>query len=384
MKILMVVDSIVKGGKERRMLELVKALTRPGQDFTIYLVSLTNVVEYDYVHHLPIKLEIIERKNKKDPRVVLKLRKIIKSFQPDIIHSWGTMASIYLSLVNIFTRRSRFINGTIADAYQNMNLFDTHYLRTKLTTPFSKVLLANSQAGIKAYKVPLHKTVCIYNGIDLNRFRNLTPPEQVEQQLLGRKKGDSFIGAMVGAFEDRKDYDTLIKAAIELCAKNKKVVFVLIGEGSLMDSIKQQVPAEMINSQIYFLGSRNDIEDILQIIDVGLLITPCEGISNSIMEYMASGKPVIASREGGTKELVVEGVTGFLVDQKRPDQIIERIEQLVNDTRLALEMGQSGQRRIREHFDINKMTESYIDLYHKHSYRHEKFPAFLFNGNETE
>ena len=67
MKILMVVDSIVKGGKERRMLELVKALTRPGQDYTIYIVSLTNVVEYDYVHKLPIKLEIIERKSKKDP-----------------------------------------------------------------------------------------------------------------------------------------------------------------------------------------------------------------------------------------------------------------------------------------------------------------------------
>src|SRR5258705_9012773 len=107
MKILMVVDSIVKGGKERRMLELVKAMTRPGQDYNIYLVSLTDVVEYDYVHDLPIKLEIIERRSKKDPRVVLKLRKIIKSFQPDIIHSWGTMASIYLSIVNLFTTKSR-------------------------------------------------------------------------------------------------------------------------------------------------------------------------------------------------------------------------------------------------------------------------------------
>src|SRR6185503_1459566 len=160
MKILMVVDSIVKGGKERRMLELVKALTQPGQDYTIFLVSLTNVVEYDYVHKLPIRLEIIERWSKKDPRVVFKLRKIIKSFQPDIIHSWGTMASIYLSVVNLFTTRSRFINGTIADAYQNLDWRDTHYLRVKLTTPFSKVMLGNSRAGIKAYRVPSHKTVC--------------------------------------------------------------------------------------------------------------------------------------------------------------------------------------------------------------------------------
>jgi glycosyltransferase involved in cell wall biosynthesis len=366
MKILMVVDSIVKGGKERRMLELVKALTGPGQDYSIYLVSLTNVVEYDYVHQLPIKLEIIERKSKKDPRVILKLRKIIRTFQPDIIHSWGTMASVYLSIVNLFTGKSRFINGTIADAYPGMGWRDTHFLRTKITTPFSKVLLANSKAGIEAYKVPLHKTVCIYNGIDLTRFNNLTAPEKVENQLLHRKKGDSFIGAMVGAFEDRKDYDTLIRAAINLCTQDKRVVFLLIGEGSLLDSIKQQVPTEMMNTQIHFLGSRSDIEAILQIVDVGLLITPCEGISNSIMEYMASAKPVIASKEGGTPELVIEGETGFLVEQKRNDQIIEKMQLLMNNPQLAKEMGRKGQQRIHQHFDIAKMTDAYIELYQKY------------------
>jgi glycosyltransferase involved in cell wall biosynthesis len=377
MKILMVVDSIVKGGKERRMLELVKALTKPELNYTIYLVSLTNVVEYDYVYQLPIQLEIIERKSKKDLRVVFKLRKIIKTFQPDIIHSWGTMASIYLSMVNLFTGKSRFINGTIADAYQNLNWSDTHYLRVKLTTPFSKVLLANSQAGIKAYRVPLRKTVCIYNGIDLTRFNNLSPAEQMECQLLGRRKEDSFIAAMVGAFEDRKDYDTLIKAAVKLCSKNKKVIFLLIGEGSLMESIKQQVPDELFSKQIYFLGSRHDIEAILQIIDVGLLITPCEGISNSIIEYMASAKPVIASREGGTRELVIEGETGFLVDQKRDDQIIEKMELLIENPQLAKTMGQKGQQRIQEHFDISKMTDSYIQLYHKYKLQSKKSVAQL-------
>ena len=209
MKILMVVDSIVKGGKESRMLELVKALSKPGPDYEIYLVSLTNVVEYDYVYDLPIKLEIIERKSKKDLRVVL-VRKIIKTFQPDIIHSWGTMASVYLSMVNLFTGKSRFINRTIADAYQDLNWFDTHYLRVKLTTPFSKVMLANSQAGIKAYKVPVHKTVCIYNGIDLTRFNNLVPAEEIGVSITRAKKRRQFYCCHGRHFEDRKDYDTLI------------------------------------------------------------------------------------------------------------------------------------------------------------------------------
>jgi glycosyltransferase involved in cell wall biosynthesis len=371
MKILMVADTIVKGGNERSMVELAKALSSPERGFEIYLVSLTNVVEYEYIHQLPIKLEIIERKSKKDVRVVFKLRKIIKTFQPDVIHSWGTMSSVYLSMVSLITKKSRFINGTIADAYQGLNLMNTHFLRTKLTIPFSKVILSNSLAGIKAYKVPLHKTACIYLGIDLTRFRNLIPAEQMEQKILGRRKGDSFIAAMVGAFEDRKDYDTLIKAAVKLCAKDKRVIFLLIGQGSLIDSIRQQVPAEL-NEQILFLGSRSDIESILQIIDVGLLISPCEGISNSIMEYMASGKPVIASREGGTKELVVEGETGFLVDQKRSDQIIEKMELLIKGPKLAKALGLNGQLRIRKHFEISKTIESYIEIYHKYKTQSKK------------
>ncbi|MBC7949826.1 MAG: glycosyltransferase, partial [Chitinophagaceae bacterium] len=310
---------------------------------------------------------------KKDLSVIFKLRKIIKSFEPDIIHSWGSMASVYLSMVRLFTPNSAFINGTIADAYPG-SLLDRLYVRTRLTAPFSKVILANSKAGIKAYKVSPHKAVCIYNGIDLTRFKNLKPAQQVEQQLLGRAKGNSFIAAMIGAFEDRKDYDTLIKAAVKLCTSNSRAIFFLIGEGSLLESIREQVPERFIGNQIHFLGSRHDIESILQIVDAGLLITPCEGISNSIMEYMASGKPVIASREGGTPELVIDGETGYLVDQKASEQIIEKMQLLMSDPAMAKEMGRKGQQRIHDHFDIAKMTGSYIQLYHQHKRQKGKVP----------
>jgi glycosyltransferase involved in cell wall biosynthesis len=194
----------------------------------------------------------------------------------------------------------------------------------------------------------------------------------MELQLLGRRKGDSFIAAMVGAFEDRKDYDTVIKAAIKLCSNNKKVIFLLIGVGSNLEAIKQQVPAELMNTQIYFPGIRSDIESILQIIDVGLLIASMEGISNSIMEYMASAKPVIGTRAGGTTELVIEGETGLLADEKRSDQIMEKIEMLMQNPQLAKEMGQKGKQRIHEHFDIAKMTETYKQLYNKYTRRNRK------------
>jgi len=345
------------------VLELIKGLKEKNKDFDIYLISLNPLIEYPMVYDLPIKFEIINKKSK-DLGLIFKLRKIIKNFNPDVIHSWDVMSSAYLSAANIFINK-KLVNGVIYNAALNSDLYERDYFKVRLFTAISDVTVANSQAGIKAFKVSPKKSVCIYNGINLKRFENLKPEREVELDLLNQPKGDRFIAAMVGAFEERKDYDTLIKAAIKLCSERRNVVFLLIGKGTLMNSIREQVPEQMLNSQIYFLGSRNDIESILQIVDVGLLITPCEGLSNSIIEYMASSMPVIASRDGGTPELVLDGETGFLVDQKRPDQIIEKMSLLMDNPQLAKAMGKNGRERIEQHFNIANMTESYIDLYSK-------------------
>ncbi len=360
----MVIDSLGKGGKERRMLELIKGLKNKDADnsFNIHLISLTDLVEYNYVYDLPITFEIIKRKTKKDFSIIPKLRRVIKTFQPDIIHSWGTMASIYLSVSNLFTG-TPLINGVLADAYPGLNLSDKHYLRVKLTTPFSAVFIANSKAGIKAYRTPLKKSICIYNGIDFKRFENLRSVADIEIELLGSRKDGRAIIGMVATFDERKDYNTLVNAAIKMCSSNKKLVFLLIGDGPTLGPLKEKVPPELLNNQIIFTGRKDDIESILQIIDIGVLSTHCEGISNSIIEYMALGKPVIASVGGGTNEVVKDGINGFLVASKNEDHLIEKIELLFQNNDLADKMGQNGYTWVRQQFNIENKTDEYISLY---------------------
>jgi glycosyltransferase involved in cell wall biosynthesis len=362
MKILMVIDSLPRGGKERRLLELIKGLIKQPERFDIYLVSLTDKVEYKYVYDLPIKFEILKRKYKRDFTVIFKLRKIISSFKPDIIHSWSTMSSIFISISNLFYRIP-LVNGVLADAYANLNLTDKHYLRVKLTTPFSSVFVSNSKAGILAYKTPPHKTVCIYNGVDFSRFENLKEVSDIENELLGGRKDDRIIIGMVAGFDKRKDFDTLIKAAIKLCRRRKSLIFLLIGSGPLLETLKKDVPDDLFNRQIIFTGERTDIESVLQIIDIGMLITFYEGISNSIIEYMAMGKPVIATIGGGTSELVKDGVNGYLVRQRDETQIIEKLDLLLNNREQRLEMGQNAFHWVRKQFNLNTKTIQYIDLY---------------------
>ena len=90
-----------------------------------------------------------------------------------------------------------------------------------------------------------------------------------------------------------------------------------------------------------------------------------EGISNSIMEYMALKKPVIATAGGGTNELVLNNITGFLINQKTPQEMQEKIEFLLDNQDIAERMGQKGKERIQQEFNIEKMTNSYLDIYNK-------------------
>ncbi|HEY6503111.1 MAG TPA: glycosyltransferase [Chitinophagaceae bacterium] len=363
MKILMVINCLKKGGRERRVLELVKGLSRQN-GYTIYLLSLSDVVEYDYVYDLPISFEVMQKKSNKDISLIFKLRKIIRNFQPDIIHSWDVMSSGYLTAANLFLNK-KIVNGVIYDAAIDSDYYNRNAFKVRLFSHLTKATVANSKAGLRAYKTPASKSVCIYNGIDLKRFDNLKSPSEVANQVLGRPKGDSFIGTMVASFNKWKDHDTLIKAAAKLCSYNKKVVFLLIGDGPEMLAIRKKVPASLLDTQIIFPGNRNDIESILQITDVGLLITPREGLSNAIIEYMASGKPVIASKGGGTEELVTDGENGYLVNQKSPDEIIEKMEILMQNPELAATMGCKGRQWIKDHFEISRMTTEYISLYKK-------------------
>jgi glycosyltransferase involved in cell wall biosynthesis len=370
MKILMVINGLNKGGRERRMLELIKGLKRQNDHFEVYLVSLSDEVAYPYVYDLPITFTILTKKSGKDFSLIFKLRKIIKTFKPDIIHSWDVTASGYIKLANLFIRNT-VVHGVIYDASAKLNPQNKSvYYRIKLMAPFSRIFISNSIAGIKAYGLSSRKSVCIYNGIDLNRFKNLKPVNEVEQEILGGPKGNQFIIAMVAAFEIRKDQQTLVKAAVKICRDNKEVVFLLIGSGMYLDAVKEKVPQELLNKQIIFLGARHDIESVLQIVDTGVLITNSdnhgEGISNSIVEYMASGKPVIATRGGGTDEIVEDGVNGFLINPKDAEQIVEKIELLRKDAEFSRTLGKNAYELVHEKFNIEKMTTSYIDLYKKY------------------
>ncbi len=353
----MLVDALHRGGKERRLLELIKELKV--EQVECEVVVFSNIIEYDEFVKIDVKIHIIKRKINKDPTAFFELYRMCKKFRPTVLHSWEAMATVY-SVPIALVLGIPLINAMIVDAPRTLGLFSRRWVRSKITFPFSKIILANSEAGLLAYNAPNNKSKYIYNGFDFTRLDNLVSEDHIRKQH--NLKFKNIVG-MVAAFSKYKDYRTYLKAAQIVLEKNDDVCFVCVGNGKELKVIKESV-ASRLKERIFYLGVQSRVEAIVNVFSIGVLSTYTEGISNSIMEYMALGKPVVATDGGGTKELVLDGKTGFLVKPQSPQALAEKILLLLDNETLAIKMGNEGRDRIRDKFSLKKMTQKYIRLYH--------------------
>ena len=171
---------------------------------------------------------------------------------------------------------------------------------------------------------------------------------------------------MVGGFFERKDYKTYLEAALLVLKKRTDVTFMAIGEGPNLKKCKNMIPPDLM-PYFKFTGVQKDVESIINIFDIGVLSTNSkvhgEGISNAILEYMALGKPVVATTGGGTNEIVEHMKTGILVPSNSPNHMAVKLIHLLKNPNEAIKMGLEGKNRIRKLFTLDEMANSYYELY---------------------
>jgi glycosyltransferase involved in cell wall biosynthesis len=229
------------------------------------------------------------------------------------------------------------------------------------------MIIGNSNAGLKAYRAPDNKSICIYNGFNFKRTEGVADMSIVSKEL---EIESPYIVGMVASFSIYKDYKTYYKAAEILLSKRKDITFLAIGDHTNSDPSKKLLNGSTGN-HFRLLGRRPDVESLVNMMDVCVLSTFTEGISNSILEYMALAKPVVATDGGGTGEIVKDGETGFLVDPEKPEELAEKIELLLNNKGLREKMGEAGQQRVKDIFSIDNMVEKYIFHYRKLLEKHK-------------
>lgn len=357
MRILFIIESLKCGGKERRLIELLKGMS-PEHD--IQLILMSEEIHYKEVYDLGIKIYKFKRNIFNDFLILSKFKIILENFQPNIVNCWDNIAALHFVLICNF-KKITFINSMITSAPPKISRFSKLYFINLFLYKFSDIILSNSYAGLISYNAPLKKCSVIRNGFNFERLTVLESKKEVKAKL---EVGNSKIIGMVASFSEKKDYETLIKAANLILKIRKDVVFVAIGEGPLLKYTKSLVKSEM-QSNFRFLGKIDKVESFINIFDIAILSTFSEGISNSILEYMSLSKPVIATYGGGTNELVINNKTGFLIEPRNHKKLSQKIIYLLNNEKISIEMGSKGRRRVENEFSINHMISSTINLFNE-------------------
>jgi glycosyltransferase involved in cell wall biosynthesis len=363
-RILFFIGSLKGGGKERRLIELLTYLTSRGS-YELMVVVTEPVVHYAAFHELNIIYRVIPKKrNSSDWAVFFKFYKICRQFNPHLIHTWGRMQSFY-ALPAVIGRGIPLVNGQITSAPPNAGKWSFKRIIDRINFNFSTVILSNSKAGIEAYRPPYRKIKIIYNGINLNRFKNLPAPEEVRSKY-GIVTSHAVL--MVASFSNNKDYPFFFRIAEEVTSKRDDITFIAVGDncedGSVVGRFDQLFTH---NPRIILTGRISDVEALINICNIGVLFSNTavhgEGISNSIVEYMGLARPVIANDAGGTKEIVHHNVNGYLVTCQTETEIAQMITSLIDNPEKCTAFGRAGRKIIEESFCLDKMGKAFEETY---------------------
>lgn len=357
MRISYILDTFGGGGKERRCLQVIQGLNRQGYN-DIQVIIINNEVAYKELYETTATINIIDRKNRglSQLQTAKALSALLKDFHPDIVQAWGLMSAGVVLLVKPFIK-FKFLGSYVADC-------DTPYGLNGVINKICKCsctkIISNSRAGSKAYRTPSSKAVVIYNGFNESRFNCRTEKSNKRKEL---GISTSFVVAMVASFWRNKDWQCYIDAAKMIMATRHDITFLAVGRGPQWDYFNAQI-SEAERRFIKMLGRRDDVDEIYQACDLTVLTSAhVEGVSNSIMESMAWGVPVIATNNGGTPEIIEDRVNGRLINEQTPDSVSALIMDLIDHPDELKRMGEKASQAVKDKFLLQRMTAEYIELY---------------------
>ncbi|MCM8773771.1 MAG: glycosyltransferase, partial [Candidatus Omnitrophica bacterium] len=348
-KILYLIDKLKPAGAQKHLRELLSVIDK--EKFETKLVTLE-------------ELGIKKIYGLSGLKGFIRLVKLMKKEGFDIVHTYlfsenilGVIAGKIVGVKTIIT--SRRDTGMLREGKFR------HILSYRLTNRWVDKIVCVSE-GVKRVvlnkeKVKPEKIEVIYNGVDLEKFNVQDSNSMVKEQL--KIEPDDFVVGMIANFSWIKGHKDFIQAIPLILEEVPNTTFLFIGDGHLRKEIETEVKNTSYKDKVLFLGSRNDIPELLLIMDISVNASYSEGMSNTILESMASGVPVVATAVDGNLETVVDKETGFLVPPKTPQALAEAIIRLLKNKDLRGKLGGNARRIVRERFSLERMVRDFEDLY---------------------
>lgn len=367
--VLQIFHGFIEGGSERQMIQMTKLLHESG-DYDVHVASLsTGGVLRSEIERLQLPVTDFPLTSFYDANMVRQTRRFVsylKKHQVKIVHSHDFYSNIFGMSGSALAR----IRGRIASKRE------TTGTRTPAQTTVERyafgvahAVVANA-AAVKEQLIKLgvssKKIAVIYNAVDLSRFQHNGQPGEALQRLnLAAIQGRPVI-TMVANFEHRiKDHPMLLRAAQRVKPEVPEAVFVIAGEGELREETQKLAEELGLRESCLFIGRCASVPDLLAASDICVLSSQAEGFSNSILEYMAAGRAVVATDVGGASEAIVEGETGHLVQSGDDRTMAERLISLLKDPNRRRTLGLNGRRLVQQRFSCETRLADTSALYQK-------------------
>jgi glycosyltransferase involved in cell wall biosynthesis len=364
-KICFIIDNLKIAGTQKHLLRLVDGLASKG--YSTEIISL-GVNDGNLIKDIDAPITYFKMDYIWQPRFWLdfvRLVRFLSKNKPYIVHTYLNTSNVFGVLAAKIAQISIIISSR-----RDLGQFRSNFIGEieSFTARLSNKVICASEAIRQNValreRVDLKKISIINNGVASQLPLDYKTSELLIKETLGISHKDSVVG-IIGSLFCIKGHGDFIEAARLVLNEIPDVKFLIVGAGPLRNSLESVVHNQQLEEKIEFLGQRNDISELLSIMDVSANASYSEGMSNTILESMAVGVPVVATAVDGNLETVVNGETGLLVPPRNPQAMAKAIIRILKDKDLAVKMGQNARKLVEEKFSLERMTQNYSILYDK-------------------
>jgi glycosyltransferase involved in cell wall biosynthesis len=377
-RLLEFLTSFTAGGTERQIVNLMKGLDRTR--FALSIGCQTRSGKFvDEVLALGTPLREYTISSFKNPHTLRQMVRLARDIRRDgiqIVHSHNFYANVF-AIPAARLARAPVVIASVRD----LGIYQTPAQRVlhRLVVALADRIIVNADAIrrlLTAKGLAAGKIVVVPNGLDLTPFEALAPPPRLRAEI--GVPDDAPMVVLVARLNALKGVADFLDAAALVVRRVPHARFVIVGDDwvsrrgevvadtAYRRSLSRQVGALGLDGHVIFTGFRRDIPALLRESTVSVLPSHSEGLSNTLLESMAAGVPVVATDVGGNPEVVVHDETGLLVEPRAPAKLAEAIATILTNRELAQRFGRAGRRRVVQDFSLERMIErtenSYLEL----------------------
>jgi len=349
-------------GQEMRIILEAKEMQRRGHRIIIATQPDSGIIPA--IETEGFEKEILRMKKKDFLFSIIQLIKIISKYRVDIVNthsswdSWIASIAARISSHNPVILRTRHLSTPVSRGILSRIVYQ--YLPHLIITTGSSI----KETLVTVNHFPEEKIVSIPTGVDFDIFYPRPRNEPLLKEL-GISPEDKTIGT-IAALRSWKGHDYLLEAITILLKQRQDIKFLIVGEGPRYNHLLKKVDTLGIKDYVFFLGFRNDIPDVLSILDMVVLPSYAnEGVPQSILQAMAMEKPVVACNTGSISEVVHDGETGILVEPQNPEALAEGILLILDNPDLVHLLTTNAKRLVESEYSLKKMADRIEEIYGK-------------------